>query len=121
MRVYSKIQAVIKKIETKELVNDKIYLGCFPKDYFIKSIKAITTQASEATTSAKIVDGDNKDVLCDIDLATKDTIKEIGLYQYQTNNIKDLYLELSKGKPTKGEVIIYYEMIAPSTQMVEFS
>lgn len=120
MRIHKEIQAVIKKINTKELVNGKIYLGCFPQGYFIKSLKATTTQASDAGVTAKIIDEKGQDILCDIDLATANTSKETGFYNYQDELI-DLYLELSAGVPSKGEAVIYYEMIAPSKALVEFA
>lgn len=120
MRVHKEIQAVIKKIDTKELANGKIYLGCFPQDYFIKSLKVTTTQSSNADVAAKIIDEKGADVICDIDLVTLNTIKELSVYNFN-DELKDLYLVLSKGKPTKGEAIVYYEMIAPSKALVEFA
>lgn len=120
MRVHKEIQAVIKKIDVKELANGKIYLGCFPQDYFIKSLKATTTQEGDTGVEAKIVDEKGANVLCNIDLATANTSKEMVFYNYQ-DELTDLYLELSAGVPTKGEVVIYYEMIAPSKELVEFA
>ncbi|MBZ7976713.1 MULTISPECIES: hypothetical protein [unclassified Campylobacter] len=122
MRIHEHTKRVIRIINLEELATDKKhYIGCFPNGYFIGAVKVLTKEASETTgVLAVIKDKNNKELICDIDCAVKNNLTELSVYDVMEET-KHLYISIKQGTPTKGKLVVSYDLVSNQSSVYEFA
>lgn len=121
MRIHEHTKRVIRIINLDELAADeKHYIGCFPSGYFIGAVKVLTKEASEVGVLAVIQDKDDTELICDIDCSTKNNLVDFSVYDVMEET-KHLYISLKQGKPTKGKLVVSYDLVSNQSSVYEFA